>query len=180
MDQRLLVKGRIANFGRFLDVFRVFVFWTIFSVFQTIRVFGYSWSIRKPLFPMDKRPLVQGPIANFGIFLDVFGFFAFQIILSIFQKKISFLGILGYSTVVSVLPSASVERCFVSCMRDFVLGGQQINRHTDTQSHNDLQTFCFNWPIGWLSKKWTQYWQQMIRYFKKQYFTKFQMIRQCN
>ena len=31
----------------------------------------------KPRFPMDKRPLVEGRIANFGTFLDVFEFVCF-------------------------------------------------------------------------------------------------------
>ena len=43
---------------------------------------------------MDERPLVEGYIANFGISLDVFEFFAFYMIFSAF-KKIGFLGILG-------------------------------------------------------------------------------------
>ena len=51
--------------------FLSFAFWMIFSVFQTIQVFGYSWSTRKPRFPMDWRPLVEGLIANFGLFLDI-------------------------------------------------------------------------------------------------------------
>ena len=44
----------------------------IFSVFQKNRVFWYSWSTRKPHFPIDLRPLVKGRIANFCIFLDIF------------------------------------------------------------------------------------------------------------
>ena len=31
----------------------------------------------KPRFPMEKRPLVKGRIANFGIFLDIFEFLRF-------------------------------------------------------------------------------------------------------
>ena len=156
------------------------MFWTIFSVIQ--KQFGFLGILGPPGNHSSRwtRDLwSKGVYLILGIFLDIFEFLRFRWF-SPFFKKISFLGILGYSTVVLVLPSASVERCFVSRMRDFFLGGQQINRHTDTESHTDLQTFCFNWPRGWMSKKWTQYWQQMIRYFKKQYFTKFQMIRQCN
>ena len=37
-----------------------------------IRLFWYSWCTRKP-----RLPLVQGHIANFGIFLDVFKFLCF-------------------------------------------------------------------------------------------------------
>ena len=44
MDLRPLVKGRIANFGIFLDVFEILRFLMIFLVFQKIMVFGYSWS----------------------------------------------------------------------------------------------------------------------------------------
>ena len=49
-----------------------------FSVFQTIKILGYSWSTRKPRFPMDYIPLVKGRIAIFGIFLDVFEFLQFR------------------------------------------------------------------------------------------------------
>ena len=66
----------------------------IFSVFQKNLVFGYSWSTRKPWFPMDKRPLVKGRIANFCISLDVFEFLRFGCFFR-FSKKIGFWGILG-------------------------------------------------------------------------------------
>ena len=69
----------------------------IFSVFQKNRDLGYSWSNKtwwKPCFPMDKRPLVEGRIANFGIFLDVFHFLRFGWFCP-FLKKIVFWGILG-------------------------------------------------------------------------------------
>ena len=66
----------------------------IFSVFQKYWVFGYFWSTRKPRLPMDKRPLVEGRIANFGIFLDVFEFLCFGYFFPFF-KKFWFLGILG-------------------------------------------------------------------------------------
>ena len=66
----------------------------IFSVFQKNRVFGYSWSNRKPRFPMDYRPLGKGHIANFGIFLDVFEFLRVGWFFPFF-KKFWFLGILG-------------------------------------------------------------------------------------
>ena len=73
----------------------------------------------KPRFPMDERPLVEGYIANFGISLDVFEFLRFGWFFPFFKKK-WFLGI-QYPTVVLVLLSASVKRCFVSRMRDFLL-----------------------------------------------------------
>ena len=66
----------------------------IFRVFQKNMVFGYSWSTRKPRFPMDYRPLVEGSIANFGIFLDVFEFLRFGWVF-LFFKKIGIWGILG-------------------------------------------------------------------------------------
>ena len=61
MDLRPLVEGRIANFGISLDVFEFLCFgWFFFlhfgwffSVFQKKLVIGYSWSTRKPRFPMD-------------------------------------------------------------------------------------------------------------------------------
>ena len=40
-------------------------------VFLLILPYKTLW---KPRFPMDKRPLVEGRIANFGISLDVFEF----------------------------------------------------------------------------------------------------------
>ena len=39
---------------------------------------------------MDKRPLVEGCIANFGIFQDVFESLAFWIIFFGFSKKLGF------------------------------------------------------------------------------------------
>ena len=44
---------------------------------------------------MDQRPLVEGRIANFVIFLDVSEFLRFWFFFFVFQKKIRFLGILG-------------------------------------------------------------------------------------
>ena len=68
---------------------------------------------------MDQRPLVEWRIFNVGIFLDVFcgldDFFRLT-------KKSGFWVFLVHPTVVSVLLSASVERCFVSCMRDLKTG----------------------------------------------------------
>ena len=48
----------------------------------------------KPRFQMNKRPLVEGRIANFGISLDIFEFLRFGWFF-LFFKKIRFLGILG-------------------------------------------------------------------------------------
>ena len=69
----------------------------IFAVFHKYWVLGYSLSNKtwwKPRFPMDYRPLVEGRIANFVIFLDVSDFLRFLWIF-LFFKKIRFLGILG-------------------------------------------------------------------------------------
>ena len=74
MDQRPLVAGHIANFGISLDVFEFLHLDDIFHLKKKKSFFGYSWSTRKPRFQMDQRPLVEGRIANFGIFLDVFEF----------------------------------------------------------------------------------------------------------
>ena len=61
--------------------FGVFAFGMSSSIFQKKnRVLGYSWSNKtwwKPHFPIDQRPLVEGCIANFGIFLEVFEFLHF-------------------------------------------------------------------------------------------------------
>ena len=78
----------------------------------------YSWATQKPLFPMNYRPLVEGCIANFCIFLDFFEFLRFGSFFR-FSKKLGFWVFLVRPTVVSMLLSASVERCFVSLMWDF-------------------------------------------------------------
>ena len=91
MDKRPLVEGHMANFG-ISDIFEFLRFGWFFSVFQKNWVFGYSWSTRKPRFPMDLRPLFKGRIANFGIFLDIFEFLCWMIF-SVFQKN----RVLGYS-----------------------------------------------------------------------------------
>ena len=44
----------------------------------------------KPRFPMDYRPLVEGCIANFGIFLDIFEFLSFGRFFSVFSKNSGF------------------------------------------------------------------------------------------
>ena len=86
------------------------------NVFLLILPYKTCW---KPRFPMDERPLVEGYIANFGIYLDVFfKFFLFDDFFP-FSKNLGFWVFLVHPTVVSVLLSASVERCFVSRMRDF-------------------------------------------------------------
>ena len=80
---------------------------------------------------MDERPLVEGYIANFGISLDVFEFLRFYILddFFCFSKKLGFWVFSVHPTVVSVLLSTSVERCFVSRMRDFKkIGCTLINR----------------------------------------------------
>ena len=66
------------------------------------------------------RDLVEGHIANIGISLDVFEFSRFGWFFPFFKKK-WFWVFLVHPTVVSVLLSASVERCFVSRMRHFYI-----------------------------------------------------------
>ena len=58
--------------------------------------------------------MVEGYIANFGISLDVFEFFVLDYFFR-FSKNLGF-----WVFLVSVLLSASVERFFVSRMRDFL------------------------------------------------------------
>ena len=53
MDYRPLVKGHIANFSISLDIFEFLRFGWFFLFFKKNRVFGYSWSPRKPHFPMN-------------------------------------------------------------------------------------------------------------------------------
>ena len=55
------------------------------------------------------------------IFLDVFEFLRFGRFFRLKKKKLVFGVFLVHPTVVLVLLSASVERCFVSRMRDFCL-----------------------------------------------------------
>ena len=62
--------------------------------------------------------MVKGNIANIGISLDMFEFLSFGLIFPL-KKKLGFWVFLVHPTVVSVLLSASVERFFVSRMRDF-------------------------------------------------------------
>ena len=67
---------------------------------------------------MDERPLVEEYIANFGISLDVLSFCVFNDFFC-FTKNFGLWLFLVHPTVVLVLLSASVERGFVSRMRDF-------------------------------------------------------------
>ena len=72
----------------------------------------------KPRFPIDKRPLVEGRIAHFGISLDFLRFSVFGDFFR-FSRKLGFGVFLVHPPMASVLLSASVERCFVPRMRDF-------------------------------------------------------------
>ena len=65
-----------------------------FPFFKNNLVFEYFWSTRKPLFLMDKRPLIKGCIANFGIFLDFLSFCNLDDFFRL-KKKNGFWGILG-------------------------------------------------------------------------------------
>ena len=62
--------------------------------------------------------MVKGRIANFGIFVDVFEFLVLYDFF-LFSKKLGFGVFLVHPPMALVLLSASVERCFVSRMRDF-------------------------------------------------------------
>ena len=66
---------------------------------------------------------MEGYIANIGISLDILEFLRFCVLDDFFRfsKKMGFWVFLVHPTVVSVLLSASVERCFVSRMRDLFL-----------------------------------------------------------
>ena len=89
----------------------------IFTAFRTIRVFGYSWSTRKPRFLMDQRPLVEWRIVNFFIFLYVFEFLRFRWFFPFFNK-FRFLGILGPPYCVSC-PTSGVWQptpCTLFCL----------------------------------------------------------------
>ena len=70
---------------------------------------------------MDKRPLVEGLMANFGISLDVLSFSVLDYFFR-FKFFFGFCVFLVHPTELSVLLSASVERVGVSRMRDFLLG----------------------------------------------------------
>ena len=64
---------------------------------------------------------MEGSISNFHIFLDVFEFFAFWMIFSVFFFKSGFGVFLVHPSVVFVLLSASVDGCFGSRLRDLFL-----------------------------------------------------------
>ena len=61
--------------------------------------------------------MVEGYIANFAISLDVFEFLSFELFFSV--KFFFYCVFLVHPIVVLVLLSASVERFYVSRMRDF-------------------------------------------------------------
>ena len=66
---------------------------------------------------MDYRPLVEGCIANFGIFLDFLSLCVLDDFFRFRWKNPVFWVFLVHPTLVSVILSASVKRCFVSRMR---------------------------------------------------------------
>ena len=57
-------------------------------------------------------------------------------IFSVFQKKMGFWVFLVHPTVVSVLLSASVERCFFSRMRDFYVERSKFGKKSDNFVEN--------------------------------------------
>ena len=76
----LTSRSRMSNILRDSESLNIFVWnWSKIakqkkSFFWRILPYKTWW---KPRFPMDQRPLVEGSIANFGIFLDVFQFLRF-------------------------------------------------------------------------------------------------------
>ena len=119
MDQRTLVEGRIGNFAIFLDVLSFCVLDVFFSSF--FKQFGFLGILGQPGNHTSRwiRDLwskgVSLILANFQTFLSfcvLDDFFRFS-------KTIGFGVFLIHPPMASVLLSASVERCFVSRMRDF-------------------------------------------------------------
>ena len=76
------------------------------------KIIGF-WGILGPSrnYAYDERPLVKGPITNFGIFLDFLSFFSSDDFFPFFKKKYGFLALLVHPTVVSVLLSALSTVC---------------------------------------------------------------------
>ena len=64
--------------------FNIFVWkWSKIAKQKIIVFFPADFAYKtrwKPRFPMDLRPLVNGRIANFGIFLDIFEFIKFGLL----------------------------------------------------------------------------------------------------
>ena len=139
MDQRPLVEGRITNFGISLDVFEFLRFVWFFLFFKKICFLGIlgppgnhtsrwirdSWSKGVSLI-----------LAYFQMFLSfciLDDFFLFLVIFFRLSKKSGFWVVLVHPSMASVILSASVERCFVSPMRDFFL---DILTHTKIYREN--------------------------------------------
>ena len=104
--------------------FWVFAFWMIvfrFSIKSGFWLFFVQQNMVETMLSGGLETSGQRRIANFVIFLDVFEFLRFWWYFFRFSKKSGFLGILSPPSYGIVLLSASVERCFVSRIRDFFL-----------------------------------------------------------
>ena len=92
-----------------------------FSKKSGFGVFFVQQNMVETMLPDGLETLVERFIANFVIFLDVSEFCVFGDFFR-FSKKWGFWVFLVHPPMASVLLSASVERCFVSRMRDFYRG----------------------------------------------------------
>ena len=105
----------------YLQTFLSFCVLEDFFRFSKIWVFGYYWStlhMVETTLPDGLETSGQRVYLYVGISLDVFEFQHLRGLFAFFKKR-GFWVFLVHPTVVSVLLSASVERCFVSRMRDF-------------------------------------------------------------
>ena len=68
----------------------------------------------KPRFSMDTRPLVEGLVVNFGIFLDVFEFLRFGCFFFRFSNNLVFWVILVHPETLSNVLETSGQRAYHS------------------------------------------------------------------
>ena len=145
-----------------LAYLQTFLSFCVFDDFFRLKkkwVFGYSLSTPKPRYAMDQRPLVEGRIANFGIFLD---FSSFRVLDDFFHfsKKLGFGVFLVHPPMASVLLSASVERCFVSRERDFLIKSFKIYEYTELRVrclYYQVLAFFISYPPFLCSARPTQH-----------------------
>ena len=103
-----------------LTFFLVFAFWMIFSIFFLIRFFEILGPPGNHASQWIRDLWSKGILLILAYFYT-FLVFAFWMIFFRFSKISGFGVFLVHRTVVSVLLSASVKRCFVSRMQDFLL-----------------------------------------------------------
>ena len=122
MDQRPLVKGCIANFGISLDNFEFLRFGLFFPFFKKI---GF-WGILGPPGNHASRWIrdlwSKGVLLILAYFQTFLSFYVLDDFFR-FSKKSGFWVFLVHPPMALVILSASVERCFVSRMRDFQVPG---------------------------------------------------------